>query len=142
LCQHLVRGLRWHPLSHVIRADSLIQQTPIGISWDNHRTVVALFKSTFFRVQSQVHHSRGGVWSVTMKAVVRKNRPNLALEIDVACTRASLLRANRTVRSEGEKTKDDKFSDEGVFRSHSASNTKPNNRSRRRSGGLPPCSSK
>ena len=44
-------------------------------------------EGALFRIESQVSFALRLVGSVTMKAVVREDRPNVAVEFDVRCNR-------------------------------------------------------
>ena len=67
------------------RADALEEKALRGLAWRHDRAALAVGKDGLFQIESQPGHARAGIRAVALKTIVRKQRTNLALEVDGLC---------------------------------------------------------
>ena len=83
LCQNPLR-LRWrHKIGLVIRLDPINRFTRLRIPWHNRPNPIMIRIRSLGGIQPQVRFPRLPIGSVTVIAILRKDRSNIAIEINL-----------------------------------------------------------
>ena len=82
ICEPFFRMGRRHFFIGIVTEDARDQLTRFGFPGDDSFQL----DSRFTFIKTQIGFAAIGIRAVTMKAILRKNRPNVAIEDDIVCS--------------------------------------------------------